>query len=344
MSYAETYAAWVRDPEGWWLNEARAIDWDRFPSRALSDEKAPIYEWFADGLVNTCWNAVDRHVAAGRGGQLAIIHDSPVTNSVQRVTFAELQQRVARLAGALRAHGIEKGDRVIIYMPMVPEALEAAILGQTKGSVHSVQPGAVTMTDVTELGTLLTPARIAPLAEVARRHGLPVHLDGARFANAVAASGATPAELTWKSGVDALSFGGTKGGLMGAEAVIFFDPEKSWEFQLRRKRGGHLFSKGRYLAAQFEGWLQDGLWLQLARHANQMCARLATGLAAVPGVKLAHPVEANIAFALLPEAVHARLQAAGITYYSQDGGLARLVTSWATTEAEVDQLLALARG
>lgn len=227
---------------------------------------------------------------------------------------------------------------------MTPEALEAAIQSQPKGNVHSVQPGAVTLTDVTELGTLLTPARIAPLAEVARRHGLPVHLDGARFANAVAASGATPAELTWKSGVDALSFGGTKGGLMGAEAVIFFDPEKSWEFQLRRKRGGHLFSKGRYLAAQFEGWLQDGLWLQLAQHANQMCARLATGLAAVPGVKLAHPVEANIAFAFLPEAVHARLQAAGITYYSQDGGLARLVTSWATTEAEVDQLLALARG
>lgn len=227
---------------------------------------------------------------------------------------------------------------------MSPEALEAAILGQTKGSVHSVQPGAVTLTDVTELGTLLTPARIAPLAAIARAHDLPVHLDGARFANALAASGATPAEMTWKSGVDAVSFGGTKGGLMGAEAVIFFDPKHSWEFQLRRKRGGHLFSKGRYLAAQFEGWLENGLWLDLARHANAMTARLTAGLAAIPGVALAHPAEANISFVTLPEASHARLKAAGATYYQQGAGLARLVTSWATTEAEVDQFIATARG
>lgn len=227
---------------------------------------------------------------------------------------------------------------------MTPEALDAAIRSQTKGTVHSVQPGAVTLTDVTELGTLLTPARIAPLAAVAKAHDLPVHLDGARFANAVAASGATPAELTWKSGVDALSFGGTKGGLMGAEAVIFFDPKHSWEFQLRRKRGGHLFSKGRFLSAQFGGWLADGLWLDLARHANAMCAKLTQGLAALPGVSLAHPAEANIAFVTLPEEAHARLKAAGATYYQQDGGLARLVTSWATTEAEVEAFIATARG
>lgn len=227
---------------------------------------------------------------------------------------------------------------------MTPEALEAAILSQPKGNVHSIQPGSVTLTDVTEMGTLLTPDRIAPLAAIAKKHDLPVHLDGARFANAVAASGATPAEMTWKSGVDALSFGGTKGGLMGAEAVVFFDPKHSWEFQLRRKRSGHLFSKGRYLAAQFDGWLENGIWLDLARHANAMTARLVAGLSAIPGAAVAHPAEANISFITLPAESHARLQAAGAKYYLKPTGLARLVTSWATTEAEVDQFIATARG
>jgi propionyl-CoA synthetase len=136
--YAEAYSAWKRDPEGWWMAQAAAIDWIRPPSRALSAERAPFYEWFADGLVNTCWNAVDRHVAGGRGGQVAIIHDSPVTGTVHRITFAELQERVARLAGALAARGIGTGDRVIIYMPMVPEALEAMLACARIGAIHSV--------------------------------------------------------------------------------------------------------------------------------------------------------------------------------------------------------------
>ncbi len=119
--YAEAYSAWKRDPEGWWMAQAAAIDWIRPPSRALSAERAPFYEWFADGLVNTCWNAVDRHVAGGRGGQVAIIHDSPVTGTVHRITFAELQERVARLAGALAARGIEPSPRNIAApMPVAP--------------------------------------------------------------------------------------------------------------------------------------------------------------------------------------------------------------------------------
>lgn len=227
---------------------------------------------------------------------------------------------------------------------MDPAALDAAIRGQGVRVVHSVQPGAVTITDVTEAGTVYSPDTVAALAEVAHRHGLPVHLDGARFANAVVASGATPAELTWKAGVDVLSFGGTKGGLMGAEAVVFFDPARAWEFELRRKRGGHLFSKHRYLAAQFEGWLQDGLWLDLARHANAMTARMAHGLAAQPDTALIHPAQANITFATLPDAAHTRLKAAGARYYDMGEGRARLVTSWATTEAEVDAFLAAAAG
>lgn len=225
-----------------------------------------------------------------------------------------------------------------------PAALERAINGLGKGVVHSVQPGAVSITTVTELGTVYSPDQIGALARVARAHGLPLHLDGARFANAVAAAGASPAELTWKSGVDALSFGGTKGGLPGAEAVVFFDPSRAWEFELRRKRAGHLFSKMRYLAGQFDGWLDGGLWLDLARHANAMNARLASGLATLPGVTLVHPAQANITFAWLPQPMHDRLQAAGARYYAMADGLARLVTSWATTTAEVDAFLSLARG
>ncbi len=138
MSYQEVYAEAQRDPEGFWMGAAEAIDWDRAPSKALFADNAPLYEWFADGMVNTCWNAVDRHVEAGHGDRIAIIHDSPVTHSKHEVTYAELQARVASLAGALRARGIEKGDRVIIYMPMVPEALEAMLACARLGAIHSV--------------------------------------------------------------------------------------------------------------------------------------------------------------------------------------------------------------
>ncbi len=138
MGYAEVYESWKSDPEGWWMAQAEAIDWDRKPSRALFDRGENLYEWFADGMVNTCWNAVDRHVEAGRGDQLAIIHDSPITGTIHKITYAELQSRVASLAGALTAKGVGKGDRVIIYMPMVPEALEAMLACARLGAIHSV--------------------------------------------------------------------------------------------------------------------------------------------------------------------------------------------------------------
>jgi propionyl-CoA synthetase len=138
MGYEDIYARSLADPEGFWMGEADKIDWVKKPSRALFDDRAPFYEWFSDGLVNTCWNAVDRHVEAGRGAQAAIIHDSPVTGTKHRISYAQLRSRVARLAGALRARGVEKGDRVIIYMPMVPEALEAMLACARIGAVHSV--------------------------------------------------------------------------------------------------------------------------------------------------------------------------------------------------------------
>ncbi len=138
MGYREIYSAWQADPEGFWMQAAGAIDWEREPSKALFDDKAPIYEWFSDGMVNTCWNAVDRHVLAGRGDQVAIQHESPITLSSKGITYKQLQDRVASLAGALRMRGVEKGDRVIIYMPMIPEALEAMLACARLGAIHSV--------------------------------------------------------------------------------------------------------------------------------------------------------------------------------------------------------------
>ncbi|GAA6200209.1 propionate-CoA ligase PrpE [Aquicoccus sp. SU-CL01552] len=138
MAYNDIYARWKNDPDGFWMEAAEAIDWVEKPTKALFDDNAPLYEWFTDGKVNACWNAVDRHVEAGRGDQVAIIHDSPVTHSKRWITYVELRNRVALLAGALRAKGVEKGDRVIIYMPMVPEALEAMLACARLGAVHSV--------------------------------------------------------------------------------------------------------------------------------------------------------------------------------------------------------------
>ncbi|MBR9653140.1 propionate-CoA ligase PrpE [Thalassovita aquimarina] len=138
MAYKDVYQGWQKDPEAFWLDAAKAIDWVEPPKKALSDENAPLYEWFKDTKVNTCWNAVDRHVENGRGDQVAIIHDSPVTGSKKWITYVELRNRVASLAGALRAKGVEKGDRVIIYMPMMPEALEAMLACARLGAIHSV--------------------------------------------------------------------------------------------------------------------------------------------------------------------------------------------------------------
>ncbi len=138
MSYKEVYEGWKADPEGFWMQAAEAVDWIKKPSRALDDSAAPFYRWFADGVCNTCWNAVDRHVAAGRGEQAALIHDSAITGTKTTITYAQLQQRVALLAGALAARGVTKGDRVIIYMPMVPEAAEAMLACARIGAIHSV--------------------------------------------------------------------------------------------------------------------------------------------------------------------------------------------------------------
>lgn len=237
---------------------------------------------------------------------------------------------------------------------MAPDALQTAISGTPQGDVHTSQRGMVTITNTTEAGTVYSPSEIAALSRVAKQYSLPVHLDGSRFANAVVATGCSPAEMTWKSGVDIVSFGGTKNGCLGVEAVVIFDPAKAWEFELRRKRGGHLFSKHRYLSAQMDAYLTSDLWLKLAAHANGQAKRLSDGMAGMPHVKFLHPHAANILFVSMPRQYHRQAMNAGAHYYlhpfsaSLDGPDderidARLVCSWCTTDQEIDQFLALIR-
>jgi threonine aldolase len=226
---------------------------------------------------------------------------------------------------------------------ITPHSLEAHIFGA--GRVHSTQPAAISISQSTETGAVYTPAELAAIAAVARRHKLALHVDGARFANAVAALGCSPADLTWRAGVDVLSFGATKNGAMAAEAVIFFDPARAGDFGFRRKRGGHLFSKMRFLSAQLDAYLADDLWLTNARHANAMAARLGAGLAAInrEGLRLLYPVEANEIFIELPEPVIKALEAEGIHFYrwgGPDAACLRLVTSFQTSEAEVTGFVA----
>ena len=234
---------------------------------------------------------------------------------------------------------------------MAPDTLGAAIAeGRDRGK-HYVQPGSVSLTQVTERGTVYGLETLAALSTVAKEAGIPVHMDGARFSNALVALGCSPAEMTWKAGIGALSFGGTKNGCIGVEAVILFNTDRAEELTYRRKRGGHLFSKHRTLSAQMAAYLKDGLWLELAAKANAAGARLAEGLGSVPGARLLHPVEANMLFVELPRAAHRRAVSAGAQYFMTledlEGGAehdpipARLVTNWATTDEEVDRFVEL---
>ncbi len=222
--------------------------------------------------------------------------------------------------------------------------LDAAIRAAGAGVVHHVQPAAVSITQQTEAGTVYPVDQVAEIAEVCRRHRLKLHMDGARFANALATLDCTPAEATWKAGVDALSFGATKNGALAAEAVVFFDRELAGEAGYRRKRGGHLWSKMRFIAAQFEAYLSEDLWLRNARHANAMARRLAEGLAALPGACLLHPVEGNEVFVSLPPCVVRGLEGEGFRFYrwGAEGTAIRLVTAFDTRAEDVEALLGAA--
>ncbi len=222
---------------------------------------------------------------------------------------------------------------------LTPDAVREVIA--RRSDIHYPKPRVVTLTQATEVGTVYRPAEIAAVAEMAHASGLRVHMDGARFANAVASLGVSPADVTWRAGVDVLCFGGTKMGLPVGEAVVFFDRRLSEDFAYRCKQAGQLASKMRFLSAPWLGMLEGDAWLRHARHANAMAQRLAAGLATVPGVKLLFPAEANGVFAELPATAIEGLRARGWRFYTFIGaGGARFMCAWDTTPERVDALLA----
>ena len=212
-----------------------------------------------------------------------------------------------------------------------------AIAGK-RTDIHFPKPRAVTLTQATETGRVYTPDEIAAVSAVCRGAGLRLHMDGARFANACASLDASPAVLTWKAGVDVLCFGGTKNGMAVGEAVIFFDRRLAEDFDYRCKQAGQLASKMRYLSAPWVGMLESGAWLGNARHANDCARRLAQGIADVPDVSLAAPVEANGVFLNLPPAVQEALRARGWQFYGFIGGASRFMFAWDSDPARVDAL------
>ncbi|RWP25935.1 low specificity L-threonine aldolase [Mesorhizobium sp.] len=237
-----------------------------------------------------------------------------------------------------------------------PNMLDRAVGRFAPEIVHSGRPMAVSITQSTEVGTIYTLNEIARISAIAKHHKLPLHMDGARFANALVALETTPAEMTWKGGVDILSFGGTKNGCWCAEAIVLFDLDRARELAFLRKRAAQLFSKSRFIAAQFEAYFKDDLWLDTARHANAMAARLAALIEDSPSARLAWLPQANEVFAVMKKAKAERVHLAGAAFYDwhkphdfdghigEDEALYRFVTSFATTAEEVDRFGELIAG
>ena len=232
---------------------------------------------------------------------------------------------------------------------ITPQTLEAKIAGFVHGE-HGPKPSAISLSQVTELGTVYSVEEIRALTKVAKSAGMKSHMDGARFANALVSLGCTPAEMTWKAGIDVLSFGGTKNGGMILESVVFFDAGLAENFLRQRKRAGQLLSKGRFLSAQMLAYLKDGLWHKNAIIANDLARGLAKQLQEISGVRLAAPIEANEIFVIVPKRLSAALEAEGAKFHEWPfEGLAegevclRLVLAFATPEADVEKFAGLAK-
>jgi len=234
---------------------------------------------------------------------------------------------------------------------ITPSMVEKTLKGFIRGE-HDPKPKGVSLTNATELGTVYSPAEVKAFSDLIRPRGMKLHMDGARFANAVAGLGVSPAELTWKSGVDVLSFGATKNGAMMLEAVVFFDLALAEDFAYRRMRAGQLLSKSRYLGAQMLAYLEDGLWLENAKRANALAQKLAKGLVAAGAVRIPNPVQANEVFAVMKRTMFDRLLASGAKFYdwmpdslgdgiSEDEVFARFVLSFATPEEDVEAFVKL---
>ncbi len=245
------------------------------------------------------------------------------------------------------------GGAKLITLPntdgkITPAQIDAVMARATDGGVHHVLPEAVSITQATEWGTVYTVREITALAAAAHAHGLRVHMDGARFANALAHLGCTPAEMSWQAGVDVLSFGATKNGALAAEAVIFFDAALADGFERRRKRAGQLWSKMRYLSAQLDAYLDNDLWRRNAAHANEMAAFLAEGLSVLPDVALAQKPQANELFVFMPDDLIEALLAQGAYFYrwislpKDPRPLVRLVTAFTTTREEITNFISIA--
>ena len=284
----------------------------------------------------TAANALSLSAVARPGGVTFCHRDAHI--------FADEGGAPEFLSGGGRLSPVE-GDLGRMDLP----ALEKAIARHAPAFVHAGQPAAISITQATEIGTLYKLDMIDAVAAIARGNGLPLHMDGARFANALVSLDTTPAGMTWKRGVDLVSFGGTKNGCWCAEAVVFMNPDQARDFPFIRKRAAHLFSKSRFIAAQFEAYFRDGLWLETARHANAMAARLADHVRASPAARLDWEPQANEVFPIIGKTAIERLQAAGAAFYSwsterrraraigDDEALVRLVTSFATTPDDVDR-------
>ncbi|MEF0940699.1 threonine aldolase family protein [Rhizobium sp. BR 362] len=233
-----------------------------------------------------------------------------------------------------------------------PKALTTKVARFPQDALHHGRAAAVTITQATEIGTVYSPAEIDAIAAVCKANGLPLHMDGARFANALVALGVSAAEMTWKRGVDILSFGGTKNGCWCAEAIVFFNPDQAKEMHFIRKRAAQLFSKSRFIAAQFDGYFEGGLWLDLARHSNRMADRLRAGIERAAAARLAWPTASNEVFAIISKSAAKTAEDKGAKFYewpipesqpelvSGNETLIRLVTSFATTDDDVTGFLA----
>jgi threonine aldolase len=251
--------------------------------------------------------------------------------------------------GGAKIYGLESDAGRI-----APATLIAGLDRYAAGGVHQGQPIAVSVTQITEFGAVYQPQEIAAIGAVAHERDLAFHMDGARFANAIARLGVAPADVTWRAGVDVLSFGGTKNGCVAAEAVVFFDAGHTRDVPFARQRAGQGFSKNWFIAAQLEAYLADGHWLELAAHANASAARLAAAITQSAHARLAFDVDGNELFAILKKDADARLKAAGAIYYPgsadsvaagraprSDETIVRLVTSWQTSDADVDRFAAV---